>query len=391
MIFRDTIALGFPNTIVGIGVVKDTGVIVKKLGTRNALIVTDQGIVQAGLLEQPVKSLKSNGINFEVFDKCEPDAPVANILDCARTAKEVRHDLLIGIGGGSTMDITKTAAILAVEDEVSLENISKYISTGVSGRGIPTILIPTTAGTGSEVSLAALITDIDGCKKSILSNNLFPETAIVDPMMSLNLPAKITADSGMDALSHAFEGYLNTNANFFSEMLAEKVIKLVMENLRSAYHNGANDMEARYNMAVAASMGSISMSAARGGTLIHGMGYVIQMEVKCTHAESCTVMIPHVLEFNSRNNLEKLGRIAEILGHEISHLSPEVTANKVIEEINRLATDLNMPQRLIEIGITEANIARMTEHLFTYCPNHIKNNSRICSKEDAVDIFKVAL
>ncbi len=390
MIMQGNIGVGFPNTTFGIGAVQDIGRLVNNLGKKEVLVVTDQGIVQAGLLDKIKEPLEAERINFLIFDECEPDAPVANILKCAEIGKENSYDLLIGIGGGSVMDITKVVAIIATDDTISQENISKYISSGIPKRGIPTILIPTTAGTGSEVSIAAVMTGDDGRKKTMISNNLLPEVAIVDPLMTLNLPAKITADSGMDALSHAVEGYTNANANVFSEMYAEKVIEIVASNLRTAYCKGPQNIEARYKMAVAASMGSLSLSAARGSMLIHGMGYVIQAEAHCTHGESCTLMMPHVMEFNMTTNLSKYARMAELMGEKIDGLSPKDAARKASDAIRNLTSGLNMPQRLKDIGIQKDCICRMTDNLFTSYSNNIKNNPRECSKEEAIKIFQAA-
>jgi len=385
----DFISIGIPNTIVGIGAVKNVGKIVSELKKNKVLIVTDEGVAQTGLLDQLQKPLEEERITFTIFDKCQSDAPVANILDCAKANRENGCDIMIGFGGGSVMDITKMASILA-NDIISHESINKYITSGVPERGISTILVPTTAGTGSEVSVAAVITDEDGRKRAIMSSKFFPEAAIVDPLMTINLPAKITADSGMDALSHAVEGYTNANANLFSEMLAEKAMTIISNNLKNAYYNGSKNIEARYNMAVAACISSISMSAARGGTLIHGMGYAIQIEAHCTHAESCAVVIPHIMDFNMRANPYKYARIAGFMGETVDNLQPEYAAKKAIDSFKNLLTDLNMPQKLRDLGIGKVSIARMADNLSTYYPSYLRNNPRSCSINDAIDVLKLA-
>lgn len=390
MIMDKTFSVGVPNTIIGIGAVQNLGTLVKKLGKKKVLIVTDKGIAQAGLVDQVKNPLEKEGIKFTIFDGCEPDAPVNVVANCAQFAKDNGCDLIIGVGGGSTMDISKIASIVATDDNISREIVSQHLARGVSKRGLPTILIPTTAGTGSEVSVAAVITDVDGCKRSVLSTYLYPEVAIVDPMMTLNLPAKVTADSGMDALSHAIEAYTNANANIFSEMFAGTTIKLVADNLRAAYCKGPQNLEARYGMAIAASNGSLAMSAAGGGILNHGMGYVIQLELHCTHGVSCTIMLPHVMEFNMLANYTKYARIAALMGDKVEGLSSKDAARKAVEAVRNLSLELDMPQRLRDIGIKKDSISRMADNLFIYCPRHLSNNPRNCSKNDAIKIFEAA-
>lgn len=288
------------------------------------------------------------------------------------------------------MDTAKVAATLATARDIDKEEVGKYVPTNVPRRGLPKIHIPTTAGTGSEVSIAAVVTDIDGCKKAILSEYFFPEVAIVDPLMTLNLPARITADGGMDTLSHAIEAYISSKANVVSDMIAETTLRLVVENLRSAYGKGSKDLEARFNMAVAASKGSMALSAAGGAILNHGMGYALQMESDCTHGVSCSIMLPYIMEFDMLVDQTKYARMAELMGEKIEGCSLRDAGRKAVAAVRQLSSDVNMPQRLRDIGIKKEQIPGLVDMLFKFSLRHVSNNPRNCSREDAARIFEAA-
>jgi len=379
-----------PDTLIGIGAVQNTGTLVKKLAAKKVLIVTDRGVAQAGLVDKVKRSLEEEGIELGIFDACEPDAPVNVIKSCAQFAKEGGYDLMISVGGGSTMDIAKVAAVVATAEDVAQEDINQYVPTKVPRRGLPKIHVPTTAGTGSEVSIAAVITDTDGRKKAILSEYFFPEVAIVDPLMTLNLPPRITADSGMDALSHAIEAYTTVKASIVSDMFAEMTMKLVADNLRTAYSKGSENLEARYNMAIAAHHSSIALSTAGGAILSHGMGYAIQMGIDCTHGVSCSIMLPHVMEFNMLTDQPRYAHMAELMGEKVEGLSLPDAAQKAADAVRQLSLDVNMPQRLRDIGVKKEQIPQLVDILFTYSPRHVSNNPHNCSREDAARIFEAA-
>lgn len=379
-----------PDTLIGTGAVRSLGALARKSAARRVLIVTDRGVVQAGLVDGVKQSLEEAGIESGIFDGCEANAPVRAIISCAKFAREGGYDLMVSVGGGSTMDTAKVAATLATARDIDKEEVGKYVPTNVPRRGLPKIHIPTTAGTGSEVSIAAVVTDIDGCKKAILSEYFFPEVAIVDPLMTLNLPARITADGGIDTLSHAIEAYISSKANVVSDMIAETTVRLVAENLRTAYGKGSKDLEARYNMAVAASKGSMALSAAGGAILNHGMGYALQMESDCTHGVSCSIMLPHIMEFNMLVDQPKYARMAELMGERIEGCSLRDAGRKAVDAVRQLSADVNMPQRLRDIGIKKEQIPGLVDMLFKFSPRHVSNNPRNCSREDAARIFEAA-
>ena len=373
-----------PYTLTGSGTVNQVGKLAKQLGGKRVLVVTDPGVVQAGLLSYVEQSLEKEGVNFGVFDRCEPNCPIGVVQSCARYAKEGEYDLMIGLGGGSTMDVTKLASIAAVSENPELENI------GLSGpprRGLPKILIPTTAGTGSEISPSAVLVDTDNVKKSVSSEYNLSNIAIVDPLMTQHLPPEITAQTGMDALTHAFEGYLCSTPNIVADTLAEMAIKLISENLRSAYRDGAHDLEARYAMAIAATYAMASPFAS-GFSVYHAIGHSLQIEAKTTHGISLYLVMPPVMEFNLMTTSDRFARIAELMGEEIEGLSQREAARKSIDAVKKLGADIGLPQRLRDIGVKKDQLPRFVDILFTTNGSRVKANVPPISREDATRMYE---
>lgn len=376
-----------PYTLIGTGTVGQVGELTKHLGGKKVLIVTDPGVVQAGLLDKVKQPLEKEGIEFGVFDSCEPNCPLNIVQSCAQFAKEGGYDLVIGLGGGSVMDAAKLAAIAATTEDITLEGISKYIVSGPPGRGLPKILIATTAGTGAEISPIAVVVDVDGVKKAVRHEYCLANIAIVDPLMTQYLPPAITAQTGMDALTHAFESYLCTTPNILSDTLAEMTIKLISDNLRPAYYNGAQNLEARYNMAIAATyaMSTIPMS---GVSLYHAMGHSLQIEAKTTHGISLYLVMPPVMEFNLMTTPQRFARIAELMGENIEGLPLREAALKSIDAVKQLAIDIGLPQRLRDIGVKKEQIPKFVDILFATYAERAKTHTPPLSREDATRLYE---
>jgi len=376
-----------PYTLIGTGAVDNVGALAKELGGKKILIVTDQGVVQAGLVDKVKQSLEKEGIEFGIFDSCEPDAPVNVIKSCAQFAKEGGYDLVIGLGGGSVMDAAKLASIAATTEDITLESISKYIVSGPPGPGLPKILIATTAGTGSEISPIAVVVDVDGVKKAVRHEYCLTNIAIVDPLMTKYLPPAITAQTGMDALTHAFEGYLCPRPNILADTLAEMTIELISDNLRPAYHNGTEYLEARYNMAIASTyaMSTIPMA---GVSLYHAMGHSLQIEAKTTHGISLYLVMPPVMEFNLMATPQRFARIAELMGENIEGLPLREAALKSIYAVKQLGTDIGLPQRLRDIRVKKEQIPKFVDILFTTYATRVTTNTPPLSREDATRLYE---
>ena len=222
----------------GVGSAEKTGTEAQLLKAKKALIITDPGVIQAGLLEGIEKSLQSVGIPFAIFDGVEPDPRIEVVEKSVEKAKKEGMDLIIGFGGGSSLDIAKVTSILITNPG----KIDSFFGIDLVPRpGVPVILIPTTAGTGSEVTPIAILSDTkEKLKKGIVTPHLFPEVAIVDPKLTVGLPPSVTAFTGMDALTHAIEAFYSINATDLSDLLALRAMELLSKNLRMAYAHGEN-------------------------------------------------------------------------------------------------------------------------------------------------------
>ena len=389
----DPFQLRIPNTFMGNGAVENVGELAAQLGGRKALIITDTGIAQAGLVDHVKQSLDKKKIRSGIFDGCQPDALISVIKQCAQFAAKGGYDLLIGVGGGSVMDTTKVTRIAAGAGEVDQVDIHQYFS-GVPGPGLPMILIATTAGSGAEMSRAAVVTDNasggEVLKRSIVNDYLLPDAVIVDPLMTTNLPPKITADTGLDALAHALEGYTNVRANVVSDMFAENAIKMVSDNLRGAAFKGNLNPEARYNMSVAASLSILAFNTGGGPTLTHGIGHSLQAKVDCTHGTSCAIVLPHVMGFNMPANLSRFARIAELLGEDVNGLSTREAGQRAADAVKKLSRDVGMPQRLRDIGVKQETLPEIVDILFNVNSRTLGNNPRECSQDDVQRILEAA-
>jgi len=374
-----------PRLLIGRGAIDKVGEEVSKLG-KYPLIITDKGIVQSGILNLIENSLKKVSVKYKVFDGCEISAPLPVINACVELIKKEKHDVLIGLGGGSNLDTTKVASVLAIGEDIykinGLFNLDK--------RGLPTVLITTTAGTGSECSMGAVWTDVDHDKKVVYTPYIMADLGIIDPITTLNLPPQITADSGIDVLSHALEGYMTWKANPIGDMLAEKAISLVADNLREAYTQGSKNPTARYNMAIAAALGIQALNTAGGGA-IHSMAYPVSAKTKVSHAVSMTVVWPAIMDFNLNSNIPKFAKIAQLMGEKVENLSLLDQARKGIASIVKLIQDLNLPIRMRDIGIKKEDIPEFVDYLLKFQRYGLENNPRLINEKDLYKIYENAL
>ncbi len=376
-----------PHTLIGVGMVGQVGTLARNLGGSKVLIVTDRGVVQAGLVDKAKRPLEEAKIEIGVFDGCEPNCPVKTIQNCAEVIKSGGYNLLIGLGGGSTLDTTKLASIASLEKTVSLESVRSLIDNPSLKKGLPKILIATTAGTGSEVSPIGVTVDLDGVKKVIRHPHNLADVAIVDPEMTQYLPKEITAHTGIDALSHAFEAYLCPVPNALSDSLAEMCIKLISDNLRLAYYNGPRNLEARYNMALAATY-AMAAPVMSGFTSFHAMGHCIQIDAQITHGASLYLMMPPIMEYKLMTLPHRFARVAELMGEKIEGLSLREAAMKSVTAVRLLGQDLGLPQRLRDVGIKKEQIPGFINTLFSRYEARLKADTRSISREDALMIYE---
>jgi len=386
----DTINIRIPNTIIGLGAISNIGDIVKGFSPSKILILTDAGIMKSGIIEAVKSPLEKAGYKFDIFDGCVSDPTISSVEKLCKKVKAAKYDLLIGVGGGSTMDATKIASQIAANDGI---NIYDLLGDKVVAKVIPKILVPTTAGTGSEWSSVAMVSDEKDKmkKKGVISVKNLPDTVIIDAELMRNLPQIVTRDTAMDALSHAIEAYTSCNANVISDMFAITALKLICDNLPMAYSKGNKNIEARYNLAIAASFAMYAASIS-GVSIGHFMGEPVQARTHISHGQACALMLPYAMEFHLVAEPAKFAKIAEIMGEVVNNLSQQNAAAKSVDAISRLCKAMGMPQTLSDVGIKETDIPEMVKEMHAEKDFLISLwNPREVSPEDTTRIYKIAL
>jgi alcohol dehydrogenase class IV len=370
----------------GPGALKQLADEVKALNAKKVLIVTDKGLVDAGLVGRAQDILKKHQISNAVFDKVEADPRYEIVADCVDGLHREKADLLIGLGGGSPIDIAKVSAVMATNDGP----ITEYFGIDlVPKAGLPTLIIPTTAGTGSEVTPIAILSDhTERLKKGIVSQFLFPSTALLDPELTLGLPAHVTAATGMDALIHAMEAFTSKNATSITDMFARQAMQLIARNIRTAYADGGN-LAARSNMLEGSLLAGMAFTNA-GVTAVHAFAYPIGAEFHIPHGIANSIMLTPVMAFNQLGNPAKFAEIAEHLGENTTGLSDREAAQAAVDAMRNLAADLNIPDHLSEFGIQEKDIPGLAEGVMKVT-RLLVNNPRVLTQKDAEAIYRSVL
>jgi len=359
-----------PRVYFGIGAVNKVGEVAKEVAkNNNCIIVTDKALRRIGLIEGPLKSLEDAGFTVDVYESEAREPELAEVKKAITFVKSKDYGLVVGIGGGAAMDTAKASAVMS-ETPGEIEEYL-YPSTKSLTASKPKILIPTTSGTGSECSSFAVVIapqkKIGSMKTWIAGNLSMGDAAIIDPSLVIGLPPKITAGSGMDALSHCGEGVLSLQANPVSDALALKAIELVSQNLRTAYHQGSN-IEARWNMALAASLGGtiINYSWVAGPAMLgHCASEGISAKYNIPHGEACGILLPFTYWFNLPDayGKKKLAEIAKAMSEEAYYLSTEEAAKEAIKATFDLLEDIGLPTSLRDYGVPREDKALISEYI----------------------------
>lgn len=348
------------RVIFGIGAVRQIGKESRDLKAQEILIVTDTGVSTAGLVEKIREPLLKEGLRVEVWDQVEPEPSIVCVEELLDHVRNGRFDLLIGAGGGSSMDVAKAAAVL-LNNPGQPEDYFAGGKKEFENFGLPCITVPTTAGTGAEITWDAVIKDRTGMKAFFEHRYVRPTLAIVDPTMSAGMPPRLTASSGIDALAHAIESILTRRANPITEALALQSIRLISANLRTAVHQGTN-LEARYNMALAALTEAFSEMNA-GDIEAHAIGHLVGSLYHIAHGTACGIALPYAMEFNIVVSADRLTRIAEAIGEDVRGLPRKNAAYKGVYAVRQLVEDVNLPTTLKEIGVGRKEIPKLAEDM----------------------------
>ncbi|HSK69647.1 MAG TPA: iron-containing alcohol dehydrogenase [Candidatus Limnocylindria bacterium] len=348
---QQTINFTTPNIIFGWGVADRAGEEAKRLGAKRAVLLTGANVQKAGLVQPVLDSLKKAGVESDVYlvTRTTVEPSTQNAEEAAEYVRERGADCVIAVGGGSVLDVAKLAAAL---QKNPLKVRDYFGKEKVPNRGIPTILVPTTSGTGAEVTKHAIFHDEQAnVKKAVASSNILPNSAIVDPALTLSCPRHVTADSGFDAFMHAAEPMLSNAANPITDNLAMTAIRLITRWIGPAYADGSN-RDARYYMALGSVTAGLVLNNA-GTSLVHALAYPIGGEYHVSHGTSLTCLVLSCFDYITVAVEDKLVMLAEAMGERTEGLPSREAAALALRAIDSLLTRLDLPKTLTAMGITD--------------------------------------
>jgi alcohol dehydrogenase class IV len=387
--------------VFGPGAADQLGDLALRDGNRRVLIVTDEALVQAGALDAVMNALPKGKIAVEVFDGGEPEPSFGLVDGVMELSRSFRPDAVLGLGGGSNMDLAKMASVILRHGG----DPRQYIGDNkVPGPVTPVIAVPTTAGTGSEISASCVMTDeVNQIKVGVLSHFMRPRLAIVDPRLTLSCPKKVTADSGIDALTHAIEAFtavdnerfdlpsgettIYQGRNPMGDMIAERAIALVGKHLVRAVEEPEN-LEARTGMALAATLAGMAFSNV-GVALVHALEYPLGGAVHCSHGAGNGLLLPYVMRFNMPGREREFARIASLLGRDTADCTVEQSAEQAILAVEDLRRRIGIPERLRDLGVREEQLPVFADKALGI-KRILRVNPRMPTKEDLMRILKSA-
>ncbi len=327
----------------------------KELAAEHAIIITDPGVYKAGLVSPVKEQFSRIKLSVDVFSEAEPEPTLPRLNAIAEDLRKYNYDLLVGVGGGSSIDTAKGLSVLLAHGG----NGQDYLGVNrVPKPGIPVFALPTTAGTGSEVTMIAVFGDPEKkVKSSIVSPYLLARLALVDPSLTYGCPPKVTAACGMDALVHVIECYTSVKANDFSDALALEAMRLIVGNLRTVVKNGS-DKEARKCMSEGALIAGIAFGNS-SVTAVHALAYPLGSRFHVPHGVANGLLLPYVMECNLSANLPKFAVIAKMLGVETTELPLQEAAEKGVRAAEALAADIGIPTHLRDLGVPKEALEEM--------------------------------
>jgi alcohol dehydrogenase class IV len=376
-----------PVLIFGLGAAGQIGEESRKLGGKKGLIITDEVLLKLGALEGIEQTLSQDKIQFAVYSGVFAEPAVDFVEEGLKSYRESGCDFLLAVGGGSAIDAAKAIAVMATNGGA----IEDYQGANkVREPGVPLIAVPTTAGTGSEVTQFTIITDTKrDVKMLIASPFLIPRKAIVDPLLTLSMPRGLTAATGVDALTHAIEAYVSVKAQPMSDIFALSAIELISGNLRQAWSNGSNQ-EAREKTMLGALQAGIAFSNS-SVALVHGMSRPIGAYFHVAHGVSNAALLSVVTEFSLIGNPERYARIAKAMGENIEGLTVLEASDMAAEAVARLIEDIEIPS-LPELGVEEDKLEKLAPKMAedALASGSPGNNPRQATKEEIVELYKLA-
>lgn len=374
-----------PRVISSVGALQDAADLLQELGCSRVLVVTDDGVLKSGILDETVGRLRSGLQEVLVFSAVSPDPPEAIVLAAAEMAKDHRIDGVLGVGGGSSLDTAKLTALLARTPQP----LSKIYGIGLTnGPRFPLILSPTTAGTGSETTPIAIVTTPSDEKKGVVSRLLLPDVAILDAATTLSLPAEVTAATGLDAAVHAIEAYTSKHLkNPVSDALAIAALQQIHAHLDIVLADGFN-LESRSAMMEASFMAGMAFANAPVAA-IHALAYPLGARFHLPHGLCNALMLPHVLRFNCETHSHLYARLCEGMFPEARGLTEEVAASMFLSRMEELLQRSGLLLRLADWGVQESDLRELAVDAMKI-DRLLRNNPRLLTLNDAENLYALA-
>ncbi|KYD16524.1 iron-containing alcohol dehydrogenase [Saccharococcus caldoxylosilyticus] len=331
---------------------------VERFSPKKILVVTDPALEKIGLVQRVTNPLVERGYDVEIYTDVVPEPPLETGEKLVSFTREGKFDLVIGVGGGSAMDLAKLAAVLAAHEGSVADYLNLTGTRKIEKKGLPKILIPTTSGTGSEVTNISVLS-LETTKDVVTHDYLLADAAIVDPQLTVSVPPRVTAATGIDALTHAVEAYVSVNASPTSDGLALQAIRLIARSLRKAVENG-EDKQARIDMSNGSYLAGLAFFNA-GVAGVHALAYPLGGQFHIPHGESNAVLLPYVMGYIRKSCTKRMADILNALGGNSSYLSEEEASYRCVEELERIVRDVGIPRTLGGFNIPESALESLTK------------------------------
>ncbi|MDJ0780841.1 MAG: iron-containing alcohol dehydrogenase [Desulfosarcinaceae bacterium] len=371
------------RVVFGVGALQSIGEEITRLGGSRVLVVTDPGIKAAGLVDKLTTVLQRADLPHHVFAEVEPDPRVEVVAQSVAAAKAFDPDIVVGLGGGSALDISKVTAVMLTNDG----SVEDYFGMElVPSPGLPLVLVPTTAGTGSEMTSICVLSDTkNDVKKGVVSEHMYARVALLDPDLTVGLPQHVTATTGMDAFVHAMESYTGVRASFLTDTLNLQAIRMIAGNLRRAYANG-DDLEARTQMLQASCVAGMAFSNTQNG-LDHALALAIGGRFHLPHGLLTAFICPWVMAFNLMACPDKFIKIAEAFGENTAGLPKMEAASLAVKAVKGILSDMGISDRLRDYDVPQEvfpDLAKAT----VGAARLISNNPRSVSEQDVIRLLE---
>ncbi|MEW6347951.1 MAG: iron-containing alcohol dehydrogenase [Thermodesulfobacteriota bacterium] len=369
----------------GRGAAARLGDVAGEMGARRYLLVADPALASVGVLGPVRASLDAAGLQGAVFEDVEPEPYLDGADRAGAQGHAVDADLVIGIGGGSAMDTAKAAAMLLTNEGKAQDYIGLNL---VNVPGVPTLMVPTTAGTGAEVTFTAVFTNRETkAKGGINSPFLFPNVAVLDPELTVPLPANVTAYTGMDALTHAIESVSSRSSTVFTEALGTCAVRLIFGNAKKAVADGT-DLDARERMLMGSVLAGMALADAGVGAC-HALAYPLGGRYRIPHGLANAVLLPYVMDFNVEAASLSYSLLAGSMGPQFGILTPDEAAASAVEAVRDLCRAIGIPRTLAELNVPRSDIPAMVESALTV-RRPVENNPRTLGEKEATSIYERA-